>query len=244
MKVIDLEDGWQRLLFSPEQGVPMIDDWLKVLESRGFAIHTKTIKNAKGDPIKVLKALDRFSAQPVAVTEDGKVAQRCIGCGNAIIGEMLDNGHRKGYARKVFNATDQIRIGGWIQMPYEQANWQSKEIRRSWRRVPVTMTGLGCAECRERFRMALISTNAANEARKMYGAFLLQSASNETQRQASPIEDVKKAMQDKCLHGLVKMFCAVCRRGKPADFKATIKVKLPAEQVAFIDVFYRDAMEP
>lgn len=240
MKRIDLGDGWTKLYLSPKQGVPMMDAWLEILASRGFALPTKLVKDREGNPQHVLQALDRHTSRPSYVDESGKVHNRCIGCGGIIVGEILDDGYRKGYALKVFEGTDQIRIGGWIQIPTEAHKWQDKEITRYWKSIPVTMTGLGCKECRQAFQDAVRAANAENEIRQMYGTYLAK-IKVAAEPAPEPIQNIKKAMQERCLHGMAKMFCAACNRKPKAPAGKSV---LPEAVTPFLDVFDRSIDTP
>jgi hypothetical protein len=256
---IDIVDGVLVRKIPPMRGVPFYSDWLKVLLERGLA-HEVTKRDPNTREIKTsIVPFDRDQEQAALVDDEtGSVGIICCGCGKPMWSEVHGASinvsemklRRGGRLKKVGGAkftakfTDRIRIGGFIQTSYEEP-YDTNEVIRKWKVMPMFKMGLGCEACRSKFAEIVKDANATNEFRKQYALLLLAAAKRENQPATIEwTDEMKKAMQERCLHGLKKLFCAVCQKYNPNRIPdRRIHVELPGEVTPFIDVFERDALD-
>jgi hypothetical protein len=105
--------------------------------------------------------------------------------------------------------------------------------------------GLACESCRDRYDAIIRDTNSQNDLARLYAAFVSMAA-EKADRDAIKIhaDEIKKAMQEKCLHGMAKPFCAVCWKYRTNPYiipRPTVAP--PKELTPFLDVFDRDALD-
>lgn len=237
MRVEMLNDGTKVLHLSPIDGVPKYNDWMQALLDRGAAYLTDAVDRITGKTLidtetgltkKRIVPLDRNQEQAADLVA-GNVEIVCIGCGKGA--------HKMDMSR--------IRIGGLIQMTHEE-RIAEREIHVKWRVQPVFKLGLGCKACQAQFELLASEAASQNQYREVYGQLLAEVAVNGSTARAiaaATALEMQKATKTKCLHGLIDVYCGVCRRNNPNLVKVTpqpVLPKAPKMFTPFIDVFDRD----
>lgn len=250
MKVIERGDTLVTQL-SPIRDVPFYGDWLRALLVRGAAREVRrkiVVIDDLGNKSSTFRtAIEPFTSdqEQAAIVDGDRVGIICLGCGQPIYGEVHDSYQQVGKSRIVRSKlTDPIRIGGLIQMAYEEPT-APKRITIKWRVQPVYKTGIGCKGCKARYAESVAAANQINIPMKLYADFMLAAAHKiEAPIDAAHIEAMKEGLKVKCSrHGLPKMLCAACNRGMNILPKAPRKVEAAKELTPFIDVFQSDVFQ-
>jgi len=257
MKVSTLADGTKILELSPLRGVPFYSNWLEILLSRGTATEItcnaesmcgacfKLGKHVFGCTEKIIETCPQRSV----LLDGNSVGLICIGCGVVMPGEvhgatirisqpmLRRNGKVYKVSRAkytVFNDFHKITIGGFVQFREDEERGP-KEIWKRWKRKPVSMSGIGCEACREKFAALEREARLNNSQRELYGQMLAEATDAKARRMAQPLPTER--CEKHRMH-----WCAACLRIVKPDIEPP-KIKLPSNITPFIDVFDRDIMD-
>ena len=188
---IDQGDGTLKKCYSPQEGVPFLNDWLLALLARRAAFEAPSLKrkiNGKtGLPERDIIPYAGYQEQAIEVLEDGRVRIVCLGCAGHVEpmlvgyesplhsikikrGVVKGQGGQNRYAMQ--HALHQVRIGGVVQVaidePYSDTH-QGKAVSsvRKWRRRPVSKMGLGCPSCVDRYQQEVSRVGIENDSRRV-----------------------------------------------------------------------------
>jgi len=254
-----LSDGTKVLQFAPIEGCPFYSDWLEILLSRGTATEItcsaaamcgacyKLGKHVFGCTEKIIETCQQTA---ILLPDGNSVGLICIGCGVVMPGEVHGATvrisqsilRRGGKAYKVsgakytaFKDFHKITIGGFVQFREDEEKGP-KEIWKRWKRKPVSMSGIGCADCREKFAILEREARLNNSQRELYGQMLAEATDAKARRLAQPL------LTKRCEKHRMQ-WCAACLSGQTTQAIEPPKIKLPSNITPFIDVFDHDIMD-
>jgi hypothetical protein len=204
----------------PIPGFPFYSDWLTALDKRGYCI----------DVLGRLRPLDRHHEQPCTIAADGTVLLICIGCAAPF---HRDTHHTYQSSTGVtVQQMGRIRIGGFVQMP-ELEQVSRDLIEQKWKIRPMFKEGLGCPDCREKFRAEEAKVAELNRVRNMMATIQAEILAS---RKLPESQKATQLPTSRCLHGLPNaQFCAICLRNANA-VRVNVTDKLPQPVTPYIDV--------